>query len=134
MKEIKNSRNKANKAKESKKAGRKPWEPDYERIEQWALHGLSDKAIAVLCGISPPVFCTKKNELPKLRTALEYGRAKGEAAVSQKLLTLALNGDRDLIKYYLSRRCGWSETTYLDIPSKPIHEMTDAELLAIING
>jgi len=38
--------------KDKKKVGRKPWIPEYEKIEQWSLQGLTDKTIADLCKIS----------------------------------------------------------------------------------
>jgi hypothetical protein len=79
------------------------------------------------------VFCTKKNELPKLRESLEYGRARGEAAVSQVLLIMALKGDKDMIRFYLARRCGWSETSILEIP-KSIGDLSEEEMLAVIEG
>jgi len=126
---TKSAKKKPSPKKEPKTPGRKPWLPDYAKIENWANNGLSDKAIAALCGISHPVFCTKKNELPKLRESLEYGRARGEAAVSQKLLLMALQGDREMIKFYLARRCGWTETVInknLDLTA--IDNMTIEEL------
>lgn len=112
-----------------KKVGRKPWAPEYEKIEQWSLQGLNDKSIASLCRISTAEFCKKKTQLPQLKEALDYGRAKGEAAVSSVLLQMALKGDRDMIKTYLSRRCGWTETVVnknLDLTA--IDGMTPEEL------
>lgn len=64
-----------------------------------------------------------------MKEALDYGRAKGEAAVSSVLLQMALKGDRDMIKTYLSRRCGWTETVVnknLDLTA--IDGMTPEEL------
>jgi len=126
---------KAKPTEELKKVGRKPWIPDYDKIEQWSLQGLSDKEIAALSGVSHTVFCTKKTELPELRSKLEYGRAKGAAVVSQKLLQLGMSGDRQALTFYLARRCGWTETTRLELPTtKPMHEMSEEELHAIIEG
>ena len=122
------------KKKEPKTPGRKPWEPDYTKIESWASHGLFDKQIAALAGVSHEEFCRKKNQLPQLSVALETGRAKGAAACAQMLLQLALKGDKDLLKFYLERRAGWKNTTVVETLPKPVEEMTTEELLAIING
>lgn len=113
----------------SKKPGRKPWTPDYDKIEQWALQGLADKEIAALSGIHHHGFCQKKTELPELRRRLEYGRAKGIAVVSQKLLQIALSGDTKMIMYYLSRRGGWTERIAID--KKDFADMTTEELLSL---
>jgi len=114
---------------EPKKKGRKPWVPEYEKIEQWSLQGLNDKSIAALCRISTAEFCKKKTQLPQLKAALDYGRAKGEAAVSSVLLQMALKGDKDMIKTYLGRRCGWSETVInKNIDLSAIDNMTPEEL------
>jgi len=118
--------------KEKKKVGRKPWAPEYEKIEQWSLQGLNDKSIAALCKISQAEFCKKKTQLPLLKEALEYGRAKGEAMVSGKLIQMALGGDREMIKTYLGRRCGWSETVInKNIDLSAIDSMTIEELEAL---
>ena len=120
--------------KEKKKVGRKPWIPEYEKIEQWSLQGLTDKAIADLCKISQAEFCKKKTQLPQLKEALDYGKARGEAMVSGKLFTMAMGGDREMIKMYLGRKCGWSETTIIDTPHKPLENMTLEELRELASG
>lgn len=120
--------------KKGKSVGRKPWIPDYGKIENWATQGLWDKEIAALSGVCHQVFCEKKNELPELVTALELGRAKGVAACSQKLLSLALGGSERSLHFYLERIGGRKNVTVIETPPKPVHEMTEEELLAIING
>jgi hypothetical protein len=117
-----------------KKVGRKPWVPDYGKIENWASQGLQDKEIAALSGITATTFCEKKNELPELKVAIELGRAKGVAACCQKLLSLALGGCVKSLIFYLERIGGRRNVTILEPPRKPIHEMTDEELRAILNG
>lgn len=125
---------KQKKSKDKKTGGRKPWVPDYGKIESWATQGLWDKEIAALSGITHQVFCQKKNELPELVTALEVGRAKGTAACSQKLLSLALAGSERSLHFYLERISGRKNTLTLEIPKKPIHEMTDQEIEDALNG
>lgn len=127
-------RKSAQKTKEPKKVGRKPWVPDYAKIEMWASQGLFDKQIAALCGINESTFYEKKAEIPELIATLERGRAKGAAACAQMVLSMALKGDRDLLKFYLERRSGWKNTTVLETLPKPVEEMTPEELLAIVNG
>jgi len=122
------------KSRQGKGGGRKPWIPDYGKIESWATQGLWDKEIAALSGITHQVFCQKKNELPELVTALEVGRAKGTAACSQKLLSLALAGSERSLHFYLERISGRKNTLTLEIPKKPIHEMTDQEIEDALNG
>lgn len=119
-----------------KTPGRKRWVPDYGKIENWATQGLLDKEIAALCGVCEEVFNRRKNQLnqPELKTALEVGKAKGIAAVSQVLLGKALKGDNDMVKFYMERIGGRKNITVLETPTKPVHEMSEEELLAIING
>jgi hypothetical protein len=117
-----------------KPPGRKPWVPDYDKIENFATQGLLDKEIAALSGISHQGFCEKKAELPELQERLDAGRAKGIAACSQKLLSMALAGSEKSLHFYLERIGGRKRTLILEPPAKPIHELSEEELLAIVQG
>lgn len=131
---AKNAKKKAEKKREPKPPGRKPWLPDYDRIENLARNGLQDKQIAALCNITHEEFCRKKTQLPQLKETLERGRAIGVAACAQKTLQMALSGDRDLLKFFLERVGGWKNVTVIETPPKDVKDMTTEELLAIING
>jgi hypothetical protein len=98
-------------------------------IEKWAAQGLFDKQIAALSGITHQVFSAKKTELPELNACLELGRAKAISAVSTKCVSLAMSGDKDMIKFFLGRRAGWVER--IEVDKKNLAEMTTEELLAL---
>jgi hypothetical protein len=118
------------KAKAKKPGGRKPWVPDYEIVEKYAALGLLDKEIAALTGVTHQVFCQKKTELPELAVALERGRAKGVQIASAKMWEGINRGDKDLIKFFLSRRGGYVEKVEVATEPKDISQMTVEELLA----
>lgn len=128
-------KSKAKPPEEKKAPGRKEWEPDYTMIEKWASMLLNDKQIAAKCGIDHATFCRKKNQLNQLKLVLDSGRASTILACSQKLLTAAVEGnDIGALKFVLERQGGWKNVTVLETPSKDINDMTEEELLAIVNG
>ena len=119
----------ATKEKPPGKPGRKAWEPDLHKIEQWAMQGLLEKEIAALSGITHQVFSQKKNEIPELIPALARGRAKGTQVASSKLFELMLKGDRASIQFYLERKSGWKPTAVnANIDLNAISSMSMKEL------
>lgn len=82
---------------EKRKAGRKP-KFDYtskdflSAVETYAKKGFTDKEIAYSLGLSPQLFCEKKNKFPELFEVLSRGRATITAAVRAKYLAMAMGG------------------------------------------
>jgi hypothetical protein len=118
------------------KAGRKPWiPPDPEVVKKMAANGLSEKNIAAALGISQETLIKKKKEYAEFSEALKEGRALGELNVTNHLMAAVKAGSVRAMEIYLKCRCGWKETNVLELPpDKKLEEMTDEELLAIIQG
>lgn len=116
-----------------KPPGRPPWQPDFTRIEDWARQGLKDKEIAALCGITPQVFCEKKNELNELDVVLAKGRAKGVSMATTALWQNIAKKDQRALEFYLERVAGWKKTQVIE-KGKDLSEFTDEELLALLDG
>lgn len=116
---------------ELKKVGRKPWVPELDNIERWAMQGMDDKDIAALSMITAEEFCRKKTQLPQLKEALDKGRSKGIQIASGKLLEMILKGDRDATKFFLERKGGWKQTNVIE-KKKALKDMTDEELLGLL--
>ena len=114
-----------------KPPGRKPWIPDYGKIEDWARQGLKDHEIAALSGICKQTFSEKKSELTELNEALGKGRAKGTSMASTALWRNIAEGDTQAIKFYLERVAGWKQTQVIE-KGKNLSELTDEELLALL--
>jgi len=113
-----------------KPPGRKPWVPDYVKIESSAQLGLQDKEIAALSGISHQVFCSKKNELPELVEALARGRAKGTSMAATALWREILKGDINATKFFLERKAGWKQKQVIE--SRNMEHLSTEELLALL--
>ncbi len=118
------------------KAGRKPWiPPDPAVVKKMAANGLSEKNIAAALGITQETLIKKKKEYAEFSEALKQGRALGELNVTSHLMKSIQGGSVKAMEIYLKCRCGWSEKTYLELPPcKPIEQMTDEELLAVLEG
>lgn len=110
--------------------GRKPWVPDYEKIENSAQLGLQDKEIAALSGVSHQVFCSKKNELPELVEALARGRAKGTSMAATALWREIVKGDVNATKFFLERKAGWKQKQVIE--SRNLENLSTEELLALL--
>jgi hypothetical protein len=119
-------------ARTPKPPGRKPWVPDYLKIEDWARQGLKDHEIAALSGICKQTFSEKKSELSELNEALGKGRAKGTSMASTALWRNMAGGDTQAIKFYLERVAGWKQTQVIE-KGKDLSEFTDEELLALLD-
>lgn len=115
-----------------KKRGRKEWVPDYELIEKYASHLMTDKQIADACGINHSVFCRKKSQLNQLQEVLNKGRAKTIARCANVMLMTALdqkNPDLPTLRFILERKAGWKQQ--IDVNPKDFANMTTEELLAL---
>jgi len=82
-----------------------------KQVEQLAAQGLTHEQIAYSIGCVPSCFYRKKIIKKELREAIDRGKAKGIATISNSLFTKAKNGDTQAIKYYLNNRdpSNWSE-------------------------
>lgn len=96
--------------KQRSKAGRKPWmPPDLGQIEALAAKGLTYAQIADALGIHVHTLIRKRSQFEAFREALKRGRAKGIAAVANKLWEMAVQGHVVAAIFYLKCRAGWHE-------------------------
>lgn len=107
-----------------------------KQAETLGAQGLTLKQIAHVLGISYQTLNEKRKEFSELSEAIEIGRAKGVAKVTNALFEKAVGGDVHAAKYYLNNRdnANWKDKveTYNyneDVtPDKKPEEMTDEEL------
>lgn len=94
--------------------GRPKWMPDevtLKKIEQLAAQGLTVAQVARSVGIGPTVFFERQKEMPELKEAMENGRAKGIATITNTLFQKAKTGDNTAMIFYLKNRDpeNWSD-------------------------
>lgn len=81
------------------------------KAESLAAQGLTIKQIAMSLGMGERTLYEKVNAHPHFSQAIEVGRAKGIAQVTNALFKRATGGDVSAQKYYLNNRARgeWSE-------------------------
>lgn len=87
--------------------GRPKWIPTIEicqKAETLAARGLTVEQIARTMGISETTVYQRQNDYPEFAKAIKDGRAKGIAAISNKLYDKALTGDNTAMIFYLKSR------------------------------
>jgi hypothetical protein len=97
------------------KRGRKPIEINLKEVQTLAAQGLTDEKIYDFLGISHQTFYKRKREMVEFNEALSQGRARGEAALANKLYQKAVNGSSEDIKYILERRYGWGKVDKIEV-------------------
>jgi len=88
-------------------ANRKAWVPDekqLQQITQLAAQGLTVKQVAASIGIGATTFFERQKVMPELKEAIEAGRAKGIATITNALFQKAKNGDNTAMIFYLKNR------------------------------
>lgn len=101
--------------------GRPPFEITDQvckKAETLAAQGLTMEQIAAVLGIGVRTVYEKQAEFPQFSQAIEDGRAKGIATISNALFQNAKGGDIQAQKYYLNNRdnANWKDR---------IHNQTD---------
>jgi len=89
------------------KKGRPKWIPDetmLKKIEHLAAQGLTVEQVARSVGIGPTQFFERQKEMPELKEAMENGRAKGVATISNALFQKAKAGDNTAMIFFLKNR------------------------------
>ena len=89
------------------KTGRPPFVIDEavcKKAEALAAQGLSHKDIAHSLGISYQTFNEKSKDYPEFSDAIQSGKSKGLAQVTNALFKKATEGDVVAMKYYLNNR------------------------------
>jgi hypothetical protein len=89
------------------KAGRKPIEIEEKELISLAAQGLTDQEIIDYLNISTTTFYKYKRQKAQFTQALAHGRARGVAAIANKLYNKAAAGDLEAMKFFLERRAGW---------------------------
>lgn len=114
---------------------RKKWAPpDMRLVEKLAAQGLSEKQIAAALGISEDTLGRRKKDCADFAEALQKGKALGIVTVTNELFAQIKAGNVTAMIFFLKARAGWKETTVLEAPSKSVNDMSEEELVAIIEG
>lgn len=102
---------------------------------------LSSQQIADYLGISRSTFYSIMDRQPEVAGRYKKGRSKAIGSVAHGLLKRAQDGDTASAIFYLKTQAGWKETSVNEhtgkdggpIETKSVREMTDEDLLKIIN-
>jgi len=115
---------------------RPKWEPpDLKLVEKLASNGLSEAQIAASVGVSVDTIARRKKDNAGFAEAIRKGKALGVVVVTNALMAAIKSGNVRAMEIYLKCRAGWRETNILELPpGKRIEDMTDNELIAIIEG
>lgn len=91
---------------------------DPEKVEQLAQVCDNEEEIALALGISYSTLRNRKREFDSFNTAIKRGRAKANAFVGGKLMSLIREGNPAATIFYMKSRCGWKETDRKEITGK----------------
>ena len=117
---------KARKPGPAKKVGRKPKliKPGMIiLIRKYARQQMTKEQIAGALGMNYSTYAERQAENPEIAEAFEQGRAKGVADVSGKAVAMAMKGNKDLVKFYLERKGGWTQTSKQVMANDPENPM-----------
>ena len=80
-----------------------------KEAETLGKRGMTQSQIAQALGMGRATLYEKKARFPEFSDAIARGKAKGIASVADKLMKLCKRGDKDMIKFNLSRVAGFTE-------------------------
>ena len=83
---------------------------DLDKVEQLAQVCDNEEEIALALGISYRTLQNRKKDFANFATAIKKGKAKANAFVGGKLMSLIKEGNPAAIIFYMKSRCGWRET------------------------
>jgi hypothetical protein len=86
-----------------------------EQIEALAAQGLSEQQLCDAIGISTATLGRHKKKYAELRQAIERGRAKGIAKVTNALFQNAVSGNLGAQCFFLRNRAGWVDKQITEI-------------------
>jgi hypothetical protein len=88
---------------------------DLDKVEQLAQVCDNEEEIALALGISYRTLQNRKKDFANFATAIKKGKAKANAFVGGKLMSLIKEGNPAAIIFYMKSRCGWRETVKQEI-------------------
>lgn len=88
---------------------------DLDKVEQLAQVCDNEEEIALALGISYRTLQNRKKDFANFATAIKKGKAKANAFVGGKLMSLIKEGNPAAIIFYMKSRCGWRETVRQEI-------------------
>lgn len=91
---------------------------DVNEVERLAQVCDNEEEIALALGISYATLRNRKKEFSSFSTAIKRGRAKANAFVGGKLMSLIREGNPAATIFYMKSRCGWKETDRKEITGK----------------
>ena len=98
-----------------KKRTRPRIQTDLDKVEQLAQVCDNEEEIALALGISYRTLQNRKKDFANFATAIKKGKAKANAFVGGKLMSLIKEGNPAAIIFYMKSRCGWRETVKQEI-------------------
>ena len=85
------------------------------KAERFAANGLTMRQIAYSLGMGHSSFYEKQKEFPEFKEAIEVGRAKGIAVISNALFETAKTGNVAAQIFYLKNRSpdSWKDARFM---------------------
>ena len=113
-------------------------EIDLAKVEELASKLLTKEQIAISLGISVDTLYSRQRESQDFQDAIKRGREKGVAAVAEKLVNSAIEGNTTAQIFVLKTHGGqeWKDkqdvnlTGEVLVKTKSLQDMTDEELQA----
>lgn len=113
-------------------------EIDLAKVEALASRLLTKEQIAISLGISTDTLYSRQRESPDFLDAIKRGREKGVAAVANKLVESAMDGNTTAQIFVLKTHGGpdWKDRQDVNlsgevtVKAKSLQDMTDEELQA----
>lgn len=108
-------------------------------VESMAAIGLNTPQIASIIGVSASSLLRRMHDTPEVGQAIERGRAKGIAKISETAYKMADSGDMPtMTQFFLKCKAGWADKQHVEMTGKDgsaikvKHQVTDADLDAEI--
>lgn len=94
---------------------------DLRQVEILASRGLTHAQIAAVLGISEKTLYKRKNESSEIAEAINRGKAKGIAEISNALYESAKKGNTTAQVFFLKAQGGWKDNRIELTTTQPVH-------------
>lgn len=101
-------------------------------IRKWSAAGATKEQIAGALGMSHETYCQRQNENPDISEAFDQGKGKGTIDLSGKAYSMAMRGNKDLLKFLLERKGGFIPTSRQVLAGDPDNPLPAAQTTVLI--
>jgi hypothetical protein len=102
------------------------------QIARWAGAGATKAQIAGALGMSVSTYMERQATNPEISEAYERGQGKGITDLADKAFTMARRGNKDLLKFLLERKGGFTATTKQVHANDPDNPMPGQQVVLLM--